>query len=85
MAVQLKEDYFQRVRGDQEQIRASTRDMVPEMVLFLLPQKDCRDLQAKNKYWKKDGGASCLSQMSPGDSILRILSPNIVPTSQLNP
>ena len=31
MAVQLKEDYFQRVRGDQEQIRASTRDMVPEM------------------------------------------------------
>lgn len=30
MAVQLKEDYFQRVRGDQEQIRASTKGMVPE-------------------------------------------------------
>lgn len=31
MAVQLKEDYFRRVRGDQDQIRASTKDMVPEM------------------------------------------------------
>lgn len=31
MAVQLNEDYFQRVRGDQEQIRASARNLVPEM------------------------------------------------------